>query len=669
MRFKSLYMFNFMRYKGENRLDFSCDREHPVTVVLGGNTCGKTTLSQAFRFALYGMIQAEQGKKQTDYCLLNRSVIERMDANSVARVEVRLEFERADVVYRITRTIRYRRKLPGITLVEQGHTQRLEVMDGECVESLLAESEDEIKLKMEEFLPYYLSPYFLFDGEKWIDKQQSNGLQKNIRESVREFTGLTSLFNAMQHLKDMGRDSVVRYFEGRITGGNIYDSISAQKQLQEADVQQLIRKLQNIRIEQENIQKKIDEVEAFLENNRETEMLQKQLREISRDERDKQDQVEEDYKNLYQRFSELAPYFCAVPLVKRCTEMLQEAHMERRDVPYMKQGTIDYLIQRGTCVCGNPLCEGNAAYQTLIEFREYLPPADIGSLLGDFEKTAKRWNNRAETMPEIVTRAANNVRKNQKLYLDRRAALASLTQAMDSDVNFQSYRMQLKEYQRNLNAKKVEEGSTDAQIRDKREKIRRLEEELRGVETRNQANMLCRARAEIAKELYEDIKKSYQEKEQKIFLELNQAIQKNFQRIFVAKDKKVVLDKDYQVKMLYAEGDGYHEETNLSEGEKIARNFAFIISILEYSQEQKRLGDEDIEVLPIVLDGPFSKLSKENIGKVSAVLPQIAEQVIVFMLEKDWEHTQMDSFVGARYQIDKGVSSVNAAIRRMKDGE
>ena len=49
MKFEKIVLQNFMRYKGENRIDFSCDDTKNVTVVLGDNTVGKTTLAQAFR--------------------------------------------------------------------------------------------------------------------------------------------------------------------------------------------------------------------------------------------------------------------------------------------------------------------------------------------------------------------------------------------------------------------------------------------------------------------------------------------------------------------------------------------------------------------------------------------------------------------------------------------
>lgn len=41
MKFESITMENFMRYKGRNHIEFSCDDVKNVTVVLGDNTVKK----------------------------------------------------------------------------------------------------------------------------------------------------------------------------------------------------------------------------------------------------------------------------------------------------------------------------------------------------------------------------------------------------------------------------------------------------------------------------------------------------------------------------------------------------------------------------------------------------------------------------------------------------
>lgn len=59
-------MKNFMRYKGENTIEFSCDSKKNVTVVLGDNTVEKTTIARAFRFGLYGAISTDRRKSEED---------------------------------------------------------------------------------------------------------------------------------------------------------------------------------------------------------------------------------------------------------------------------------------------------------------------------------------------------------------------------------------------------------------------------------------------------------------------------------------------------------------------------------------------------------------------------------------------------------------------------
>ena len=54
MLIHSISMHDFRQFKGTQTLSFSCDKEKNVTVLLGDNTFGKTTILQAFNWCLYG---------------------------------------------------------------------------------------------------------------------------------------------------------------------------------------------------------------------------------------------------------------------------------------------------------------------------------------------------------------------------------------------------------------------------------------------------------------------------------------------------------------------------------------------------------------------------------------------------------------------------------------
>ena len=53
MLIKSLRYKNFRQFKGENQSTFSCDPQKNVTIILGDNTFGKTTLLQMFNWCFY----------------------------------------------------------------------------------------------------------------------------------------------------------------------------------------------------------------------------------------------------------------------------------------------------------------------------------------------------------------------------------------------------------------------------------------------------------------------------------------------------------------------------------------------------------------------------------------------------------------------------------------
>ena len=65
--------------------------------------------------------------------------------------------------------------------------------------------------------------------------------------------------------------------------------------------------------------------------------------------------------------------------------------------------------------------------------------------------------------------------------------------------------------------------------------------------------------------------------------------------------------------------------------------------------------------------GSIMKLGDENIKLIAGVLPEVSEQVILFMLKKDWKYTGLDSYVGAAYCIDKKAEEAFASIRKMEE--
>ena len=119
--------------------------------------------------------------------------------------------------------------------------------------------------------------------------------------------------------------------------------------------------------------------------------------------------------------------------------------------------------------------------------------------------------------------------------------------------------------------------------------------------------------------------------------------------------RRVELDEQYRVELIAAVADS---ERLLSESEGLNRvkNFAFIAGLVALAKQQI-LKDSGIssEPYPLVMDAPFSNADEIHTANISKVLPRIAEQVIMFVMQKDWNFAEpvMSLRVGKKYRLNK----------------
>jgi DNA sulfur modification protein DndD len=102
-----------------------------------------------------------------------------------------------------------------------------------------------------------------------------------------------------------------------------------------------------------------------------------------------------------------------------------------------------------------------------------------------------------------------------------------------------------------------------------------------------------------------------------------------------------------------------------SEGSNRVKNFAFIAGLVALAKE-KIINDglidefeEEVDLAsepyPLVMDAPFSNADETHTANISKVLPEIADQVILFVMQKDWNYARpvMSNRVGRQYQLNK----------------
>ena len=124
--------------------------------------------------------------------------------------------------------------------------------------------------------------------------------------------------------------------------------------------------------------------------------------------------------------------------------------------------------------------------------------------------------------------------------------------------------------------------------------------------------------------------------------------------------RRVVIDANYSVNLLTDLGDT-SKYTGESEGLNRVKNFAFIAGLVSLAKEKvvAESGDTSFDLssepYPLVMDAPFSNTDETHIANISKVLPEASEQVIMFVMNKDWRYAEpvLRNRLGASYVLDK----------------
>lgn len=187
MLFKTLKMVDFRQYKGETKISFSCDKEKNVTIILGDNTFGKTTLLQAFNWCLY-----EEAVLENPDMLLNLDVASSMHENESTDIEVEITLLYNGTEYILTRTQTYQKKNGKVKGLNPNIRVSYKQKDGQT-ESI---KDTKIETVINTILPKDLSTYFFFDTER----VGTISNRKDLADSVKGLLGLSILENSIKHL-------------------------------------------------------------------------------------------------------------------------------------------------------------------------------------------------------------------------------------------------------------------------------------------------------------------------------------------------------------------------------------------------------------------------------------------------------------------------------------
>lgn len=651
MLIKTLRMENFRQFRGTTKVDFSCDPERNVTIILGDNTFGKTTLLQAFNWCFYGKVNFDQ---RPDF-LLNYEVSGEMQNGDQKIVEVEITLLHDGTEYVITRTQRYtcsggNVRGESVPIAKVSYKQK----DGQT-ESVKAVQVSNV---INNILPEDLSTYFFFDTER----VSSISTRKDVAEAVKGLLGLSIMDSAIRHLGDRAKKSTVI---GRLYGSMDLDGDAkaqeALNRIQTAEARRtaIASQIEDCDSQINQYEARKEQLDAILRDNQSTMALQKKKESIERDIARERRALTETTAAYLREFSAGSLAFFAQPLLSTASAFLKEVKIDDKGVRDLTKPTILELIKRGRCICGQEIHEGNDAFQHLMDELSYVPPESIGNTvrhyrekLAAFSRPAERTYSSLDERYKAILRSKNRIQE----WSDE---LQEISDQIKGKENMSQYEAEISDIRvrlRDLHSKRDRLNQEDGIQKGKIEHYKKIYDSLTAVSGKNRQAMELISYAEA---ILEWLVATYKERELTIREDLETKVNEIFERMYHG-HRRVAIDAKYHVQLLttIAEKEIAAGE---SEGSNRVKNFAFIAGLVALAKGKIVTDSSEnginlsSEPYPLVMDAPFSNADEIHTANISKVLPEIAEQVIMFVMQKDWNYAEpvMNNRVGQRYHLNK----------------
>ncbi len=642
MRLISLELTNFRQYLNA-KIDFSTDQKKNVTLITGEMGAGKSTLEQAFRYVLYGI--SEFGNTE----LINNKLKNTAPINQVITAQVKLTFEFKGSEYTISRSQPYL-KLPNSSLIAQGPKLSLiEIKDGNVIPH-----KDEFALKIaSQMIPKQLSDYFFIDGEK-IEKMSKNmaddSKQDDFARVVKSILGLNYLAKTVEHLK-----SVEKIYNKEIDkfGGDKVLKLSDRIDEISTDISLKNQSINDYENQRETYLREIKQLDERIRSIPDAEKLQKEFNDRAKLIESKHGELEQAKTNYFASNNINFIYFLGTPLIKNAMDVLRSKGDLDFGIPNLHSMTIDHLLSTGTCICGQKLNENPSSRARLEYLRTIVPPQSASMAINTYIKDAKF---RVESQETVLSMHRNNFKEIRKLnheidQLEREQSLLNeqmgeISTIVEEKKKYDFYVKQVVLIESNIKKITKEIGV----LENDRELLREEKYSLKKV---TKASEKISEYLDYVTFIADQVKNRYSQKEEIVRTELEKNINK-YLRDMYKEGFRVEITKNYKIRVHVEEAvEGDNIDKSMGQGYVII--FAFISSVIKMAKE-KFISDGDDnyqEFYPLVMDAPLSNIDIGFIPGICDTLPKIAEQIIIFLNEKDSEIYRRfaDGTIGEHYKL------------------
>lgn len=653
MRLLSLKLLNFRPFLGEATLSLADAPGKRITIIHGNNGGGKTTLLNAFTWALYGK---HTGAFAAPTIHINRQAIAQAAPGERVTAAAEVMFEHDGQRYEVRRECFVDKTGPMETLQESESVLMVRC-NGQMIKSP-EKPEDRIG----QVLPESLYTYFFFDGER-IDNIAKAENREDMSRAIKTLLSVELLDRGIRHLND-SRRTLEKELGG--IGDPETQTWIDQKQKLTDERDSLEDKRLNIADEMAASDRNIQTINARLADLEQVRAIQEERQNLEEQQIGVERQIALGEDKLRRTLSAKGYVVFLTDAVNQFRQLADDLHQRGQLPSRIKQGFVEELLEDQRCICGTSLPTGSVERESVAGWLEKSGMGDVEEKIFYMKQEFGNLEQQQQDFWAEIEQERSSIRNLDSQLTGIKNRLNAISERLQGDQNLKVSDLEKRREKEiadrdelvgedRLAADRIQQISTE---------IKQLEKKIEEHEQRGEQQALLQRQIKATQQAIQCLSDVRQRVDDKFRTVLEAKVRDIFQQVAVV-PYLPKLNENYELFLVNRVGD---EELVVptSQGQNQVLSLSFIGSVIDRVRDWSKkhaLLELDASSYPLVMDSPFGALDEIHRRQIARVIPKLAEQLVVMATKTQWRgevEQEMEPYIGKEYVLTYHTTKPNA---------
>jgi len=653
MRLLSLKLQNFRPFLGEVNLTFADQPEQFATIIHANNGGGKTTLLNAFTWALYGK---HTGAFSAPEIHINRQAIAQAQPGERITAAVEIGFEHDGQRFEVRRECFVDKTDARIETLTESESVLWVKRNGTLIKPP-EKPEDWIG----RVLPESLYTYFFFDGER-IDSIARAENRADMSKAIKTLLSVELLDRGIRHL-DTARRTLQKELAAigdTETQGWVQqrENLENEKRQKEDRCLEIAGELEASRRQLQTINTRLSELEQVKEIQAERERLEDQKRRT-------QQQIGVSENTLRRTLSAKGYVVFLTDAVQQFRQLADDLHKRGQLPSRIKQGFVEELLEDQRCICGTRLPAGSTEREQVAGWLEKSGMGDVEEKIFYMKQEFGNLEQQQQDFWAEIEQERSSIRNLETQLTGIQNRLTTISEKLqgNEDVNVSGLETQRANTESYITDRIKEQGIAENHIKAIDGEIAKLDKQIQEHEQRGEQQALLQRQIKATQAAIACLEEVRQRVDDKFRTVLEAKVRETFQQVAVV-PYLPKLNENYELFLVNRVGD---EELVVptSQGQNQVLSLSFIGSVIDrvrYWSKKHALLDLDASSYPLVMDSPFGALDEIHRRQIAQIIPKLAEQLVVMATKTQWRgevEVEMEPYIGKEYVLTYHTTKPN----------